>query len=166
MVFEDIARLYAHQYHAGQVRKKDGSPYVTHPEAVVELLCKYGSKEKETLATAWLHDTLEDTPLTLDQIRSVFGEEVAQGVYVLTRNVDREEYKNRLLEAPVWVQRVKLADRLHNMTSLEALSPRGAIRYLEECELFYLPLAEKVCPAMASELGHYYEYYKNRIGGN
>jgi hypothetical protein len=52
------------------------------------------------------------------------------------------------------------------MISLEALSLQGAKRYLEECEQFYLPLAEKVCPAMAFELGQYYEHYKNMFGGN
>ena len=71
---------------------------------------RQGAQDEEVLAMGWLHDTLEDTTLTYEEVERVFGSRVAQGVYVLTRNVEAKKYKERLRLAELGVQLVKLAD--------------------------------------------------------
>ena len=88
---EQLAKAYAERKHDSVVhrRKYTGEPYITHPAAVVELVRSVPHTEA-MLCAAWLHDTVEDTPATLDDIRAVFGDEVAVLVEMLT-DVSRPE---------------------------------------------------------------------------
>lgn len=159
-MLEKLAEQYATRYHEGQYRKETIEPYVVHPRRVVELLKVYGVHDKETLATAWLHDTLEDTKLTYGQIKKVFGERVAQGVHFLTRDIDRDVYKQRLLKAPQDVQLVKLCDTLDNIRMLEVYTPRGLERKLVDCTTFYIPLAGEIRPEIAEKMRCYIKRYQ------
>ena len=128
----------AKQAHEGQFRKT-GEPYIVHPLAVKKILEEWGMDE-DTIIAGILHDTVEDTPLTLDDIRKEFGDSVAflvDGVTKLStarngmRDIDTylPETKDnflRLLIAlgdDIRVLIIKLADRLHNLRTLSALPP-------------------------------------------
>lgn len=111
--------------HAGQLRK-DGSPYITHPQAVQEILAGYGFSE-EVQAAALVHDVLEDTPVTPAELRATLGEKVLALVLPLTEEgaLPREE-RNRLYveavrRAPAEVKAVFAADKVHNLNDLLTL---------------------------------------------
>lgn len=151
---EDIvqkAKELAYKMHKGQ-KRKGGMPYITHPEGMTGILDNIllEKKEKETIASvAWLHDLLEDTAVTYEYLIEGFGKDIADKVYILSRNVGEEEYKARIKNSDSIVQIVKLADVLHNVHdpySFSYLSPKGIQRKLEDCEAFYIPLAMEVCP--------------------
>ena len=149
------AEQYARMYHKGQFRKSTELPYFIHPASVVNYLKQFGVDDDASLAIAWLHDTIEDTPLTYSRINHVFGREIADGVYLLTRNVDREEYKRRLSSAPRNIRMIKLCDTLDNITTLECLSTKGINRKVEDCNSYYIPIAEELCPEIAEEMRRY-----------
>ena len=128
-----LIRAYAAaaRAHQGQLRRT-GDPYITHPLAVARILAGYGL-DAETIAAALLHDALEDTDLTLDEVRGDFGDTVADLIDGVTK-LDRIRFSN-LEEAQaatirkmviamardVRVLLIKLADRLHNVRTLHAL---------------------------------------------
>lgn len=151
----NLAQEYANQYHQGQFRKGGQLPYIVHPEAVTKILRKYGVNDERTIDIAWLHDTLEDTNLTYAKIKKVFGLEVAKGVYILTRNVDRDRYNQRIAKSSQDIQMVKLADTLHNVSTLQCLSAEGRQKKIRDCQQLYLPLAQQICPGLAQELRSY-----------
>ena len=153
-MIEAIAKKYARKYHKGQLRKST-KPYIVHPENVVNYMKQSGVKEKNSLAIGWLHDTIENTSLTYNMIKNVFGRYVADGVYVLTRNVDRNEYKKRLSSAPEDIKMIKLCDTLDNITTLEFLSSVGLKRKVDDCIDFYIPMAEELCPRIAKQMKKY-----------
>src|ERR1700749_4267236 len=95
MGLESDARDFATRAHArvGQVRKYSGAPYIEHPAAVADIVRSVPHTEA-MLAAAWLHDTVEDTGTTLDEIRAGFGDEVAELVEMLT-DVSRPDDGNR-----------------------------------------------------------------------
>ncbi|MFA6072981.1 MAG: HD domain-containing protein [Candidatus Woesearchaeota archaeon] len=138
-----FAEQVARKFHQDQKRRNSETPYITHPEYIVkELLNTRKYKEDfKLLQIAWLHDIVEDTPVTLDHIKTYFGEEVANGVNILTRNVDETEYKKRLLKSPEKIQVVKIYDMLHNVSTLNELSTRGIKRKVDDSLSFYIPLA-------------------------
>ncbi|WP_374501892.1 HD domain-containing protein, partial [Pseudoxanthomonas sp.] len=111
--------------HAGQTRKS-GEPYITHPVAVAGVLAELGM-DAETLIAAILHDTIEDTPLTREEIAGEFGESVAELVDGVTK-LDKLKFRDRqeaaaesfrkmllAMSRDLRVIMIKLADRLHNM---------------------------------------------------
>ncbi len=117
------AYLTAEQLHRTQTRKS-GDPYITHPLAVTTILADIGMTEP-TLVAALLHDTVEDTPYTLDQLRTDFGDEVAVLVDGVTK-LDKVQYGDSAqaetirkmivaMARDIRVLVIKLADRLHNM---------------------------------------------------
>lgn len=155
---EELARKYATDYHKGQVRKGNGLPAVTHPEGVVRNLRRFGINDDPTLSTAWLHDTLEDTCLDYDEIYDVFGEEIAEGVYSLTKDTGPDLYKRKIAKSPRNIQLIKLCDVLHNVSTLDELRQkiteyeRLIGRKIQDCQEFYIPLAKEICPAIAKEI--------------
>lgn len=151
----DKAERYADMYHEGQERKVTGYPYRVHPQAVVDYLEEFGVYDEKTLAIAWLHDTLEDTNLIYEQIRKDFGKKVADGVYLLTRNVNREKYKERLSKAPKYIRQIKICDTLDNIVGLVGLDAKAKRRKIRDCLNFYIPLAEKLLPKAAEEMKFY-----------
>ena len=123
-----LERAYdtAEKHHRGQMRKS-GDPYITHPLAVTTILADIGMTEP-TLVAALLHDTVEDTAYTLDQLRTDFGDEVALLVDGVTK-LDKVKYGDSAqaetirkmivaMSKDIRVLVIKLADRLHNMRTL------------------------------------------------
>src|SRR5680860_586236 len=119
-----IERAYvtAEQAHEGQVRRS-GEPYITHPVAVAQILADLGIGTK-TIAAALLHDTVEDTAYTLDQLRADFGDEITMLVDGVTK-LDKVKYGDSTqaetvrkmivaMSKDIRVLIIKLADRLHN----------------------------------------------------
>jgi (p)ppGpp synthase/HD superfamily hydrolase len=138
------AQLFAIRCHGeiGQLRKYTGEPYVVHPATVAEIVRSVPHTE-EMLCAAWLHDVVEDTPTTIDQIRDLFGEEVAKMVWQLTKPARSEltraqrnvAYRASLAEASPAVQTIKLADIIDNTRDIRAMthaSPAFARQYLDE----------------------------------
>lgn len=141
--------------HDGQFRAS-GEPYVTHPIAVAEILLDL-KIDCNSIITALLHDTLEDTSLTIETIENEFGSEVAKLVDGVTKlakieyqpeHVKQAENFRKLLLAiseDIRVLLVKLADRLHNMRTIKHLkSPEKRLKITHETMEIYSPLAERI----------------------
>ncbi|WP_312347072.1 bifunctional (p)ppGpp synthetase/guanosine-3',5'-bis(diphosphate) 3'-pyrophosphohydrolase, partial [Stenotrophomonas acidaminiphila] len=140
--------------HAGQTRKS-GEPYITHPVAVAGILAELGL-DVEALVAAILHDTIEDTPLTYDELAGEFGQTVAELVEGVTkldklRFRDRQEaaaesFRKMLLamSRDLRVIMIKLADRLHNMRTLGAQSAEARRRIAMETLDIYAPIAQRL----------------------
>ncbi len=158
----NLAKKISKKYHRGQIRKKDNIPYYMHPYSVVKILKRYGYKDESVLSIAYLHDTVEDTDLTIEEIKSLFGDYIARGVYVLSRNkgniqegkkkISERDYRIRLLNSSIDFQRVKLADIIHNTSTLDALSNSGIEKKILSSKEFYIPLGKKISPKMVIEL--------------
>lgn len=145
---------YSEKVHAGQLRKS-GEPYLVHPVEVAYILTQLRLDEA-SVATGLLHDTVEDTLATLDEVKTLFGPEVAllvDGVTKLSQiRFDTDEHKQaenfrKMLVAmakDIRVILVKLADRLHNMRTLEHLAPRKQHRIAQETMDIYAPLANRL----------------------
>lgn len=140
------------QYHAG-VKRKSGEPFYLHPIAVAHILLDY-TKDPDTILAALLHDTVEDTRLSLTQISLNFNEAVkniVDGVTHLDSNLKKiqlstHENIQQLLEArDKRVLYVKLADRLHNMRTIEGHSALGKQKKIaEETLQFFVPMAKRL----------------------
>ena len=149
-----IMRAYeiAADAHQGQSRKS-GEPYITHPVAVAEILSELGMNTP-TIVAALLHDTVEDTPYSLAQLRNDFGSEVADlvdGVTKLDRVVygpDAEAETVRkmviAMSRDIRVLVIKLADRLHNARTWKFLDPDTVTRKARETLDIYAPLAHRL----------------------
>ncbi|WP_129844199.1 HD domain-containing protein [Streptomyces sp. RFCAC02] len=146
------AYLLAESAHRGQYRKS-GEPYITHPLAVTLILAELGA-ETITLTASLLHDTVEDTEVTLPQVRAAFGEEVAHLVDGVTKleKVDHgaaaepETFRKMLVAtgSDVRVMSIKLADRLHNMRTLGVMRPEKQARIARVTRDVLIPLAERL----------------------
>jgi guanosine-3',5'-bis(diphosphate) 3'-pyrophosphohydrolase len=142
------------QAHEGQTRKT-GEPYILHPVAVARILANmrmdYGS-----VAAAILHDTLEDTPLTREDIESRFGEEITELVDGVTKldkmkfrtrhEADAESFRKLMLamSRDLRVIFIKLADRMHNMRTLGSMTPQSRRRIARETLDIYAPIADRL----------------------
>lgn len=139
---ERRARNFAALCHAevGQVRKYTNEPYINHPAEVVSII-KTVTHTLAMVQAAWLHDTVEDTNITLDDVRVEFGDEVAEMVEMLT-DVSRPEDGNRAArkaidcehtaKASPAAKTIKLADLISNTSSIVARDPEFARIYLME----------------------------------
>jgi GTP pyrophosphokinase len=151
-----LKRAYelAREAHEGQ-KRKTGEPYITHPVTVALMLAEYGLDE-QTLAAAFLHDAVEDTPLTVGEITTQFGEEVGRLIDGVTK-LDRVRYSNReqaqaatirkmvvAMAQDVRVLIIKLFDRLHNMRTVHALRDEKQRRVAQETLDVYAPLAHRL----------------------
>ncbi|MEU8618884.1 HD domain-containing protein [Streptomyces sp. NPDC048623] len=155
------AYVLAESSHRGQFRKS-GEPYITHPLAVTLILAELGA-ETTTLTAALLHDTVEDTDLTLDQVRREFGDEVAYLVDGVTKlekvdygaAAEPETFRKMLVATgnDVRVMSIKLADRLHNMRTLGVMRPEKQARIAKVTRDVLIPLAERLgVQALKTEL--------------
>ncbi len=146
------AYLAAERAHAGQLRRS-GEPYVTHPVAVAQILADLGIGPV-TLAAALLHDTVEDTEYTLDELREDFGEEIAMLVDGVTK-LDKLKYGDSAqaetvrkmvvaMSKDIRVLVIKLADRLHNARTWGFVSAESAARKAQETLEIYAPLAHRL----------------------
>jgi len=140
------AEIYAGEKHAGQLRKDGVTPYISHPAAIVASLRLCGMQEPEVLAAAWLHDVVEDTDATLDDIFREFGPAVGSLVGVLTKWTTREAYYAAILSAEPRAKLVKMVDLEHNCRTLRYLSEKGAQRKLSEVREVYVSLEAELEP--------------------
>ena len=149
-----LERAYttAERYHEGQLRKS-GDPYITHPLAVTVILAELGMTEA-TLVAALLHDTVEDTPYTLEELTVDFGGEVAALVDGVTKldkvhygeNAQAETIRKMVvaMSKDIRVLVIKLADRLHNMRTLRYVPQKSQERSARETLDIYAPLAHRL----------------------
>ena len=152
----DIRRayLYSEKAHDGQFRR-NGDPYITHPLAVANILCDM-HMDHQSIMAAMLHDVIEDTGITKVEITDEFGEEVAElvdGVTKLTKvkfntkaEAQAENFRKMILAMTqdIRVILVKLADRLHNMRTLDVLTPEKRRRIANETLEIYSPIANRL----------------------
>lgn len=130
------ARRFASKAHAGQTRW-NGEPYILHPQRVVQRLIDNGVTSEPVLQAAYLHDVVEDTGVTLHDIRTSFGEDVADLVSILTHN-PHETYTSyiRRVAYTMWAREIKKADLLDNLSDLQPGQRRDkyelAYAYLED----------------------------------
>lgn len=150
---------YATEKHAGQ-KRKSGEPYINHPLAVAEILIEWGM-DIDTVVAGVLHDTVEDTDATLDELESLFGRDVAflvDGVTKVSqaragmRSLDSylPHTKDNLTKLMIAVGEdvrviiIKLADRLHNMRTLQFMSPEKQKKIARETIEVFAPLADRL----------------------
>jgi len=148
----DRAFVTAEQKHEGQLRKS-GDPYITHPVAVAEILAELGL-DQPTIIAALLHDTVEDTGYSLDELKSDFGAEVASLVDGVTKldkltygpTAEAETLRKMVIamSKDVRVLVIKLADRLHNARTWKFVPPESAARKARETIDIYAPLAHRL----------------------
>ena len=146
------AFLVAENAHKGQLRKS-GEEYITHPVAVTQILAELGLNET-TLIASLLHDTVEDTPYSLDQLRSDFGDEIANLVDGVTKldkltygpTAEAETVRKMVIamSRDIRVLVIKLADRLHNARTWGFVSSDSASRKARETLDIYAPLAHRL----------------------
>lgn len=148
------AYVFAASAHAGQVRLS-GEPYLSHPLAVAYILAEMRMDE-DTIASGLLHDTVEDTDTTVEDIQQLFGKNVAaivDGVSKITlmkfeskEEAQAENIRKMILAMAedIRVLMVKLADRLHNMRTLEFQKPHKQMRIAQETMDIYVPLANRL----------------------
>jgi GTP pyrophosphokinase len=149
-----IERAYAaaERAHDGQ-KRRSGEPYITHPVAVAQILADLGIGSK-TVAAALLHDTVEDTEYSLDQLRADFGDEVAMLVDGVTK-LDKVKYGDSAqaetvrkmivaMSRDIRVLIIKLADRLHNARTWGFVPAASAERKAKETLEIYAPLAHRL----------------------
>jgi GTP pyrophosphokinase len=156
---EDIALIrkaweFCVQHHEGQMRAS-GEPYIVHPLEVAEILADM-RMDATSISAGLLHDSVEDTPATNEEIEAGFGAPVARIVEGVT-NIDKIEFANRedrqaenvrkmllAMVSDVRVVLIKLADRLHNMRTLEHLKPERREAIARETMDIYAPLAHRL----------------------
>ena len=150
----DKAFRFARQWHEGQVRDS-GEPYMVHPAHVALILAEM-RMDPVAIQTGLLHDVVEDTSVTVEQVRKDFGEEVARCVDGVTKlsKLDFFSAEERQAESvrkmllamveDIRVILVKLADRLHNMRTLGFLSPERRERIARETAEIYAPIAHRL----------------------
>lgn len=154
VAFVEKAYEFANKAHAGQ-KRASGQPYIIHPTQVAGTLATLGL-DPDTVAAGFLHDTVEDTPVTNDELKEKFGEDVAFIVDGVTK-LNKYEYKSHqeflaenhrkmliAMAQDLRVIMVKLADRLHNMHTLQHLRPDKQRRIASETMDIYAPLADRL----------------------
>jgi GTP pyrophosphokinase len=150
----EIERAFeiARTAHKGQLRKS-GEEYITHPVAVSQILAELGLNET-TIIASLLHDTVEDTPYSLDQLRIDFGDEIANLVDGVTKldkltygpTAEAETVRKMVIamSRDIRVLVIKLADRLHNARTWNFVSSESALRKARETLDIYAPLAHRL----------------------
>ncbi|QES95940.1 HD domain-containing protein [Orientia tsutsugamushi] len=158
------AIFYAQKYH-GQQKRDTGELYYIHPLEVAYMVADY-SFETDTIITAILHDTLEDTTLTKEKIVKVFGRKIAEQVSDLTRIKDNKKISSREMIQTFYRQNktelllIKLFDRFHNIQTVSIKPYEKRQEIILETQQEFIPLAEYLkLPKIAIELNKYCELY-------
>lgn len=147
------AYLLAKEAHAPQ-KRKSGEPYILHPIAVALIVAKELQLDANTVITAFLHDVVEDTPYTVEDIRQRFGNDVAglvnvvtkqkKETYQTTKQVDNYQQILASMHYDIRAVMVKISDRLHNMRTLQSMRPDKQMKIAGETDCFYAPLANRL----------------------
>ena len=146
---------FAHQAHKG-VRRRSGEPYIMHPLAVARIVCNEMGLGSTSICSALLHDVVEDTEYTVEDIRNMFDDKIAQIVDGLTKisgvifdeqaSAQAENFRKLLLtmSSDIRVILIKMADRLHNMRTLSSMLPAKQYKIAGETLFLYAPLAHRL----------------------
>lgn len=146
---------FARQAHEG-VRRRSGEPYIMHPIAVAKIVCKEMGLGSTSICSALLHDVVEDTEYTVEDISNMFGEKIAQIVDGLTKisagffgeqtSAQAENFRKLLLTMnnDIRVVLIKIADRLHNMRTLGSMLPAKQFKIAGETLYLYAPMAHRL----------------------
>ena len=146
---------FARQAHKG-VRRLSGEPYIMHPIAVAQIACEEMGLGSTSICAALLHDVVEDTDYTVEDIENIFGPKIAQIVDGLTKisggifgdraSAQAENFKKLLLTMSndIRVILIKIADRLHNMRTLGSMLPNKQYKIAGETLYIYAPLANRL----------------------
>ncbi|WP_291528469.1 RelA/SpoT family protein [Bacteroides sp. UBA939] len=146
---------FANQAHKG-IRRRSGEPYIMHPIAVARIVCKEIGLGSTSICSALLHDVVEDTDYTIEDIENIFGPKIAQIVDGLTKisggifgdraSAQAENFKKLLLTMSddIRVILIKIADRLHNMRTLGSMLPNKQFKIAGETLYIYAPLANRL----------------------
>ncbi len=146
---------FAKQAHKG-VRRRSGEPYIMHPLAVAQIVCQEIGLGSTSICSALLHDVVEDTDYTVEDISNIFGPKIAQIVDGLTKisggifgdraSSQAENFKKLLLtmSEDIRVILIKIADRLHNMRTLGSMLPSKQYKIAGETLYIYAPLANRL----------------------
>ncbi|MCA5003600.1 RelA/SpoT family protein [Sphingobacterium bovistauri] len=146
------------------MRRKSGEPYIYHPIAVAQIAAEEIGLGTTSIVCALLHDVVEDTSITLEEIESLFGKKVAKiidgltkisGVFDPNSSIQAENFRKMLLTLAddVRVILIKLADRLHNMRTMEFMARHKQLKIASETSYLYAPLAHRLgLYAIKSEL--------------
>ncbi len=170
--FIEKAFLFADKAHKG-MRRKSGEPFILHPIAVARIVAAEIGLGTKSVVAALLHDVVEDTHYTLEDIGSIFGKKIAKIVDGLTKisgvfdNDTSEQAENfrkilLTLSDDIRVIIIKIADRLHNMRTLESMPPRKQVKIASETLFIFAPLAHRLgLRNIKSELEKLSLMYKN-----
>lgn len=155
--FEIINKAFkfADQAHKG-VKRRSGEPYIMHPLAVAMIVSEEMGLGSTSIASALLHDVVEDTDYTVEDIKNLFGEKIAQivdgltkisgGIFAEAASAQAENMRKLLLTMSddIRVILIKIADRLHNMRTLGSLLPAKQYKIAGETMYLYAPLAHRL----------------------
>ena len=146
---------FANQAHKG-IKRRSGEPYIMHPHAVAQIVCNEIGLGSTSICAALLHDVVEDTDYTVEDIENIFGPKIAQIVDGLTKisggifgdraSAQAENFKKLLLTMSddIRVILIKIADRLHNMRTLGSMLPNKQFKIAGETLYIYAPLANRL----------------------
>lgn len=155
---EDMNRLlkafeFAREAHSSQ-KRKTGEPYILHPVAVATIAAEELSLDVNSVIAAFLHDVVEDTPHTIEEIRTMFGDDVAflvkavtkekKAEYEMSKQLDNFKQMLNTIQFDIRAILVKLADRLHNMRTLSSMRADKQMKIAGETDYFYAPLANRL----------------------
>lgn len=146
---------FANEAHKG-IRRRSGEPYILHPIAVAQIVCNEIGLGSTSICAALLHDVVEDTDYTVEDIENIFGPKIALIVDGLTKisggifgdraSAQAENFKKLLLtmSSDIRVILIKIADRLHNMRTLGSMLPSKQYKIAGETQYIYAPLANRL----------------------
>lgn len=155
---EELDRLhrayeFAREQHKLQ-RRKSGEPYIIHPIAVASIAAIELKLGANSVCAAFLHDVVEDTPTTIEDIEQMFGSDVAflvdtvtkkkKSSYTRSKQVDNYQQLLDSIHYDIRALMVKIADRLHNMRTLSSMRPDKQMKIAGETDYFYAPLANRL----------------------
>lgn len=147
------AYAFASEAHKGQNRNS-GEPYISHPTSVALIAASELELDSNAVIAAFLHDVVEDTPHTIEEIRGRFGDDVAFLVDVVTKKKKAQYAQSKQIENfqqildsvhyDIRALLIKLSDRLHNMRTLDSMRPDKQMKIAGETDFFYAPLAGRL----------------------
>lgn len=153
------ALSFATEKHSGQFRKGSNQPYVIHPIATTDIVLKYGEGDINLMIVcAMLHDTIEDTQTSFEEIVSLFGKTAAKGVLALSKNSNLPKEQqlsdslNRILQQPNEIAQIKIADRINNFADIP---PTWSAEKVQSCYHDGVQIYEKLsnrCPDALTQL--------------
>ncbi|MDR3236441.1 MAG: RelA/SpoT family protein [Prevotellaceae bacterium] len=137
------------------MRRRSGEPYIMHPIAVARIVVEDIGLAYKSIVASLLHDVVEDTPYTLDEVRNTFGAKVAsivdgltkvEGIFDKSTSLQAENFKRilRTMNDDIRVILIKLADRLHNMRTIDSMPERKRMKVVGETMYFFVPLANRL----------------------